>query len=152
MRHHVSDKYFWELNGVRIQGIIEYIGHDGIISSRWTHVRCREPRVGDFVDLREWNEAQGHEKYKFSYNDFGVIDSLNWLDEGDVHICTGGASVYLLDRNFVWSKTTLGGSPPPHDPSGTAGDPYGKFQYLPTLNAYYAVLTTSDNVRVGFID
>ena len=64
----------------------------------------------------------------------------------------GGASVYLLDRNFVWSKTTLGGSPPPHDPSGTAGDPYGKFQYLPTLNAYYAVLTTSDNVRVGFID
>ncbi len=95
MKHHVSDKYYWEFNGVRIQGIIEYVGHDGIISSRWAHVRCREPRVGDFVDLREWNEAQGHEVSPYSYLDYGVIDSLGWLQDDDVHICTGGASVYL---------------------------------------------------------
>ncbi len=95
MRHHVSDKYYWEFNGVRIQGIVEYVGAEGMITTKLTHLRCREPRQGDFVDLREWNEAQGHDTDGLSYGDYGVIDKVNWLDKGDVHICTGGASCYL---------------------------------------------------------
>ncbi len=95
MKHHVSKKYYWEFNGVKIQGIVEYVGTEGMITSKFPHARCKEPRQGDFVDLREWNEAHGHDTSGLSYRDFGVIDNLNWLDDGDVHICTGGASVYL---------------------------------------------------------
>lgn len=102
-RHRVSERYRWEFNGVPIEGIVEYVGAKGIIASRWGHLRCKEIRQGDWVDLREWKDANGYhgEGYTY-YGDFGRVDSTDWIGEGWVHIILNAGSCYL-DAMSDWS-------------------------------------------------
>jgi len=96
MKHRVSDKYYWEFNGIPIEGIVEYVGAHGIIASRYAHRRCKEIRQGDWVDLSEWRAANGYhgEGYTY-YKDFGRVNSNYGHPEDLIHVCMNAGSCYL---------------------------------------------------------
>lgn len=94
MKQRVHELYRWEFNGVMIEGIVEYVGAYGVIASRYPHVRCQEPRPGDWIDQREWKAASDSQYIK-GHEDFGRIGKLNYLDDGDFHFCTHEGSCYL---------------------------------------------------------
>lgn len=113
MRHPVNKKYRWEFNGVPIEGIIEYVGAYGIIASRFPHVRCKEVRQGDWVDLRAWRDANNYYGTGYTYyGDFGRVDRVNWIKEGLVHVILNAGSCYLGPRDD-WSGgyTSISGGP-----------------------------------------
>lgn len=100
MKHRVNEKYRWSFNGIAVEGIIEYVGAHGIIASRYPHKRCKEIRQGDWVDLSDWNDANGYrgENYTY-YGDFGRVDRVNYIKDGLVHVILNAGSCFLGPRD-----------------------------------------------------
>jgi len=78
--------------------IIEQFGKKGMKSTRHDHARASTPRPGDVVDFRLFAG-----KYPFTHGRYGRVDSVGGTLEGPegVHVCCGGASVFLNDGGSV---------------------------------------------------
>lgn len=70
--------------------ITEYVGADGVRSSKYDHFRLSRPRAGDLI---EWpNGKIGMVEYRGS-------DDTVFADKGQVHCCTHRGSAFLM-----WSE------------------------------------------------
>ncbi|HNP37824.1 MAG TPA: hypothetical protein PKK10_18430 [Woeseiaceae bacterium] len=61
----------------------------------------------------------------------------------------GGSDVYTLDPDgWVWSRVSPAGSNTVQGPEKNANGTYGRFQYIPSKNAYIVVSRTDENVFI----
>jgi hypothetical protein len=60
--------------------VVEYIGKDGIIHSKFDWIRIKTPHVGDLVDFGD---------------SLGRIESLDWGMTGKMHVCETLGSAFL---------------------------------------------------------
>ena len=109
----------WQYHNHHIKGIVEYIGAKGIISSPHMATRMHKPQPGDWVDLRDWLKVQPwwDESYEYdgwnTFNaEYGRIERLNWMDDGDVHVCHNAGSAFLgMNSDRTGCYVSISGGP-----------------------------------------